>query len=88
MKKRLTESDLNRIIKKVIKESPFRLGSDDERPNRPDKREKQMVREFKRQIHNTLDSGGTEWAVSNSNPSLEMLISGIRRVCDEFESLI
>ena len=87
MKKiRLTESDLTNIVKKVIEESPLMLGSDNEGPKRPSKKEKEMVKAFKRQIINTLGSGGTGWSVTNSNPSLEILISGIRRVCDEFES--
>jgi hypothetical protein len=87
---RLTESDLNRIVRKVIKESPLTLGgeSDNGGYKEPDKKEQQMVKAFKHSIMYKLGSGGSDWDVSHPNPKLKNLISGIRKVCDNFESMM
>jgi len=84
---RLTESDLNKITKKIMNE--FHLGDDDDEGNKgPGKREQQMVKAFKQSIVHKLGSGGSDWDTSVPNPKLRNLIDGIRRVCDDFESMM
>ena len=90
---KLTESDLNRLVKKVIKEQEvsefyFKTSDDDNEPYKsPNRKERMMVKSFKKEIMDNLVSGGTDWSVNNENPHLKDLIDGIRRVCDKFESL-
>ena len=90
---KLTESDLNRLVKKVIKEQEvsefyFKTSDDDNEPYKsPNRKERMMVKSFKKEIMDNLVSGGTDWSMNNENPHLKDLIDGIRRVCDKFESL-
>ena len=90
---KLTESDLNRLVKKVIKEQEvsefyFKTSDDDNEPYKsPNRKERMMVKSFKKEIMDKLVSGGTDWSMNNENPHLKDLINGIRRVCDKFESL-
>lgn len=90
---KLTESDLNRIVKRIIEEqevSEFIFANSDQetKPHREtSKKERMMIQSFKEQIKNKLSSGGSDWSMDNKNPRLEDLISGIRRVCDKYEGL-
>ena len=87
------ESDLNRLVKKVIKEQEvsefyFNTSDDDsESYKSPNRKDRMMVKGFKKEIMDKLVSGGSDWSVNNENPHLKDLINGIRRVCDKFESL-
>ena len=91
---RLTESDLIRIVKRVISEQEempelFFDTSDEggEFARRPTEKERMMAEAFKQEIKEKLLSGGSDWSMNNENPHLKDLIDGIRRVCDKFESL-
>lgn len=86
MKKiRLTESDLTNLVKRVINEQGFFGSEDDELPKEPNRRERKKVENFKEDIQRVLETGGSDWATNVSNPSLRMLVSSVRRICDKYE---
>ena len=90
---RLTESDLRKITKRVISEQKnineimFNdTNYDDMNYKRPNRKERKLVSQFKYEILNKLETGGSDWAINVSNPSLTNLIDGIRKVCDKYEN--
>ena len=90
---RLTESDLARIVRRVIQEQEvsefiFDFSDKAEPYKEPSKKEKMMVQRFTYEIKEKLDTGGGDWQIHVPNPRLKDLISGIRRVCDKYESLV
>jgi F420-0:gamma-glutamyl ligase len=92
---RLTESDLIRIVKRVISEQEempelFFDTSDEggEFARRPTEKERMMAEAFKQEIKEKLLSGGSDWSVDNKHPHIKLLIKGVRRVCDKFESYL
>jgi F420-0:gamma-glutamyl ligase len=92
---RLTESDLVRIVNQVISEQEevtelFFDTSDEggEFARRPTEKERIMAEAFKQEIKEKLLSGGSDWSVDNKHPHIKLLIKGVRRVCDKFESYL
>ena len=81
----LTESDMKRIKNKVITEFMFR--DDDMDFKTPNRKERELVSYFKKEILNKLNTGGGDWATNVPDPSLTNLINGIRRVCDKYENM-
>ena len=91
---RLTETELNLLVKRIIQEQEvseffFDNSDDDREPYRPPtEKERMMAEAFKQEIKEKLLSGGSDWSVDNKNPHIKLLIRGVRRVCDKFESYL
>ena len=74
MRNRLTKSDLNRIVKKVINEQDY--GWDVSRPE--DKyMDRKMLKDFKNRIM---------FELSREGGSLSDVIDSVRDVCDSYDS--
>ena len=82
---KLSESDLRRIVNRVMSEHFYFDGVGDA-PKTPDRSERKKVKSFINAINQRLENGGFERPnSSSSNPPLSILIDGIRDICNQYE---